>query len=148
MLSVFANPVLWSGLTAWALAQALKVPLDYLRSGTWHWHLLLEAGGMPSSHSAFIVAIAHSIGLSTGFNTPLFALAFGMAVIVVYDATGIRRQTGIHAELLNIMLHDLASGHPLKNQQVREVFGHTPLEALAGVLLGLAVAQGVWILWK
>ena len=148
MLSVFSNPVLWSGLIAWALAQALKVPLDYLRSGALHWHLLLEAGGMPSSHSAFIVAIAHSIGLSTGFDTALFALAFGMAVIVVYDATGIRRQTGIHAELLNIMLHDLATGHPLKNQQVREVFGHTPLEALAGVLLGLAVAQGVWILWN
>lgn len=148
MLSVFSNPVLWSGLIAWALAQALKVPLDYLRSGALHWHLLLEAGGMPSSHSAFIVAIAHSIGLSTGFDTPLFALAFGMAVIVVYDATGIRRQTGIHAELLNIMLHDLATGHPLKNQQVREVFGHTPLEALAGVILGLAVAQGVWILWN
>ncbi len=148
MLAVFANPVLWSGLIAWALAQAFKVPLDYLRSGVWHWHLLLEAGGMPSSHSAFIVAIAHSIGLSTGFDTPLFALAFGMAVIVVYDATGIRRQTGIHAELLNIMLHDLASGHPLKNQRVREVFGHTPLEALAGVLLGLAVAQAIWILWN
>ena len=104
---------------------------------------------MPSSHSAFIVGISHGIGLFTGFNTPLYALGFAVAAIVVYDATGIRRQAGIHAELINIIIRNLATGHPLRigNQQVREVLGHTPLEALAGVLLGLAVAQVLWLLW-
>jgi uncharacterized protein len=87
--------------------------------------------------------------LFTGFNTPLYALGFAVAAIVVYDATGIRRQAGIHAELINIIIRNLATGHPLRigNQQVREVLGHTPLEALAGVLLGLAVAQVLWLLW-
>jgi hypothetical protein len=95
-----------------------------------------------------ITSVAHSIGLFTGFDTPLFALAFTIAAVVVYDATGIRRQAGIHAELINAMLRDLATGHPLKNQQLREVLGHTPLEALAGVILGLVVAQVVWFLWN
>ena len=149
MLQQLINPVLWCGLIAWAIAQSVKVPLDYLQTRVWHWHLLLEAGGMPSSHSAFIVGISHGIGLFTGFNTPLYALGFAVAAIVVYDATGIRRQAGIHAELINIIIRNLATGHPLRigNLQVREVLGHTPLEALAGVLLGLAVAQALWLLW-
>jgi len=148
MFDVLVNPVLWAGLIAWGIAQALKVPIDYMQTRSWHWYLLLEAGGMPSSHSALITSVAHSIGLFTGFDTPLFALAFTIAAVVVYDATGIRRQAGIHAELINAMLRDLATGHPLKNQQLREVLGHTPLEALAGVILGLVVAQVVWFLWK
>jgi hypothetical protein len=147
MLEQFVNPVLWSGLLAWAIAQILKVPLEYIRTHAWHWNLLLEAGGMPSSHSAIIVGVTHGIGLFSGFNTPLYALGFVVSAIVVYDATGIRRQAGLHAELLNIMIRDLRTGHPLKNQQVREVLGHTPLEAVAGVLLGLVVAQVFWLLW-
>jgi acid phosphatase family membrane protein YuiD len=149
MLQPLDNPVLWCGLIAGAIAQTIKLPLDYLQTRVWHWHLIFEAGGMPSSHSAFIVAISHGIGLFTGFNTPLYALGFAVTAIVVYDATGIRRQAGIHAELINIIIRNLATGHPLriKDLQLREVLGHTPLEALAGVLLGLAVAQTVWLLW-
>jgi len=70
-----------------------------------------------------------------------------LAVIVIYDATGIRRQAGRHAEIINTMIRDLTKGHPLKQQQLREVLGHTPLEALAGTLLGLVVAQLIWFLW-
>jgi len=77
----------------------------------------------------------------------LFALSLAVAIIVIYDATGIRRQAGQHAEIINAMIRDLAHGHPLKQQQLREVLGHTPLEALAGALLGLAVAQLIWFLW-
>jgi len=69
-------------------------------------------------------------------------------MIVIYDATGIRRQAGRHAALINAMISDLASGHPLKQEHLREVLGHTPLQALAGTLMGIAIAQIVWILWK
>ena len=100
---------------------------------------------MPSSHSALITAIAHSIGLFEGFNTSLFGLAFAIAIVVIYDATGIRRQAGRHAELINAMINDLTSGHPLKGEELLEVLGHTPLEAVAGILLGITVAQLVWI---
>jgi hypothetical protein len=148
LLGMFANPVLISGLVAWATAQLIKVPWDFRTSKQWNWALLLRAGGMPSSHSALVAATAHAIGLFVGFETPLFALSLAVAIIVIYDATGIRRQAGQHAEIINAMIRDLTHGHPLKQQQLREVLGHTPLEALAGTLLGLAVAQLIWFLWQ
>ena len=147
LLGIFANPVLISGLIAWGIAQTIKVLLDYYTSKRWNWTLLLRAGGMPSSHSALVAAVTHAIGLYVGFETPLFALSSAVAIIVIYDATGIRRQAGQHAEIINAMIRDLAHGHPLKQQQLREVLGHTPLEAMAGALLGLAVAQLIWFLW-
>jgi acid phosphatase family membrane protein YuiD len=146
-MSIFQNYVLIGALIAWAIAQTIKVPLEYLQTHRWNWALLVQAGGMPSSHSALVVGITHGIGLTVGFNSPLFALAFAMSMIVIYDATGIRRQAGKHAELINAMINDLASGNPLKEEQLREVLGHTPLEALGGILLGLIVAQLTWMLW-
>ncbi len=146
-MSIFNNYVLVAALIAWLIAQLLKVPIEYLRRHRWNWALLVQAGGMPSSHSALIVGITYAIGLSVGFGTPLFAFAFAMAMIVIYDATGIRRQAGKHAELINAMINDLAAGHPLKEEQLREVLGHTPLEALGGIVLGLVVAQVTWLVW-
>lgn len=146
-MALFNNYVLVASLLAWGIAQILKVPIEYLQLRKINWALLIQAGGMPSSHSALIVAVTHAIGLSMGYDSALFALAFAISMIVIYDATGIRRQAGKHAELINAMINDLASGHPLKEEQLREVLGHTPIEALAGVLLGLIVAQLTWWVW-
>lgn len=146
--NLFANQVLVGTLASWAIAQLIKVPLEYLQTKQWNWSLLLRAGGMPSSHSALVAGLAHATGMFIGYGTPLFALAFVIAMIVIYDATGIRRQAGKHAEIINKMITDLASGHPLKDEQLREVLGHTPLEALAGTLLGIGVAHIVWLLWR
>jgi hypothetical protein len=146
LLGVFANPVLIAGLLSWGIAQVIKVPLNYFNTKMWNWALLLRAGGMPSSHSALVTATAHSVGLFEGFDTPLYAVSMALALVVIYDATGIRRQAGRHAEIINAMIRDLAKGHPLKQQQLREVLGHTPLEALAGMLLGLIVAQLIWFM--
>jgi acid phosphatase family membrane protein YuiD len=146
-MPIFQNYVLIAALIAWGIAQLIKVPLEYLQTHHWNWALFVSPGGMPSSHSALIVSVTHSIGLSVGFNSALFALAFALSMIVIYDATGIRRQAGKHAELINAMINDLAAGNPLKEEQLREVLGHTPLEALGGILLGLVVAQITWMLW-
>jgi acid phosphatase family membrane protein YuiD len=146
-MSIFHNYVLIAALIAWGIAQVIKVPIEYLQTHKWNWALLVQAGGMPSSHSALVVGITHGIGLSVGFNSALFAFAFAMSMIVIYDATGIRRQAGKHAELINAMINDLAAGNPLKEEQLREVLGHTPLEALGGILLGLVVAQFTWMVW-
>lgn len=142
------NPALVGGLIGWGIAQVIKVPLEYMRTKRWNWVLLLRAGGMPSSHSALITGVAYGIGLYAGFDSPIFALAVAVAMIVIYDATGIRRQAGKHAELINAMIQDLTTGHPLKQEQLREVLGHTPLEAIAGVMLGFATAQLTWLLWR
>jgi acid phosphatase family membrane protein YuiD len=147
-MNTILNPALAGGLIGWGIAQIIKVPLEYLRSKRWNWALLLRPGGMPSSHSALITGVAYGIGLHDGFDSPVFALSVAIAMIVVYDATGIRRQAGKHAEMINAMIEDLAAGHPLKQEQLREVLGHTPLEALGGVMLGFATAQLTWLLWR
>ena len=144
--SIFTNQALGAALTAWGLAQIIKVPLEYLRTHRWNWSLLLRAGGMPSSHSALVASLTHATGLYIGFGSPQFALSFVLAMIVIYDATGIRRQAGKHAEIINAIVTDLASGHPLQQEKLREVLGHTPLEALAGTLMGIATSQLLWML--
>ena len=143
---IFSNPVLIAGFLSWGIAQLIKVPWIYFSSGKLDWVLLLRAGGMPSSHSALVASVAHATGLFVGFSTPLFALALTLAVIVIYDATGIRRQAGMHAEFINRILRDMVKGKITKESQLREVLGHTPLEALAGTLLGIAVAQVIWFI--
>ena len=144
------NYIFWAAMTAWLLAQILKPPIGYLRTRQWDWALLLRAGGMPSSHSALVAATAHAIGLFDGFGTALFALAVTLAIVVIYDATGIRRQAGKHAELINAIIKDLREGHPLTHEtqeQLKVVLGHTPMEALGGTLLGIAIAQFFWYFW-
>jgi uncharacterized protein len=147
LLDIFANRILIIGLIAWSLAQIIKIPVEYILKRSWDWALLLRVGGMPSSHSALIAAITHAIGLFIGFSSALYALSFVLAMIVIYDATGIRRQAGKHAEIINTIVSDLAHGHPLRQEQLREVLGHTPLEAIAGMLFGLGVAQLAWMMW-
>lgn len=146
-LGLLSNSVLIAGFISWSLAQLIKIPWNYFSTRRWDWVLLLRAGGMPSSHAALVASVAHSIGLFTGFNTPLFALALTLAVIVIYDATGIRRQAGIHAEFINRIVRDMVKGKRSQEKQLREVLGHTPIEALAGTLLGIGVAQLIWFLW-
>lgn len=144
---ILSNPVLIAGFTSWVLAQLIKVPWNYLSTGKWDWVLLLRAGSMPSSHSALVASVAHASGLFVGFASPLFALALTLAVIVIYDATGIRRQAGKHAEIINRIVRDAVKGKRTKEKQLKEVLGHTPLEALAGTLLGIVVAQLIWLTW-
>lgn len=147
-LEVLQNKVLIAGLSAWALAQIIKIPLDYLRTRRWNWALLFTTGGMPSSHSSLMTASTHAIGLYHGFANPLFAMAVAITMIVVYDAANVRRQTGIHAQRINVIFDELLRGHPINEKDLREVLGHTPLEVVGGILLGLVIATGQWLIWK
>lgn len=145
--AVLHNQVLVACLVAWGLATVLKLPIEFMAARRWNWSLLFSAGGMPSSHTALVIGAAHAIGLVAGYDSPVFALSFVIAMVVVYDATGIRRQAGLHAEIINAMVQDLVEGHPLRQEQLREVLGHSPLETLVGALLGLGVAQAVIMVW-
>ena len=147
-LALFQNKVLIAGLIAWALAQVIKIPLYYLQSRKWNWALLFTTGGMPSSHSALMTATTLAIGLYNGFETPMFALGVVITMVVTYDAAGVRQQAGIHAQRINVIMAELLKGHPINERDLREVLGHTPLEVVGGILLGLAVATGQWLLWK
>ena len=148
LLALFQNKVLIAGLTAWALAQIVKIPLDYLRTRRWNWALLFTTGGMPSSHSSLMTAITLAIGLYYGLDNPLFALGVAITMIVVYDAAGVRMQAGIHAKRINVLFNELLHGHLVDQKELREVIGHTPLEVGGGILLGLVVATSQWLLWQ
>ncbi len=148
--NLLSNHVLISALIGWLLAQILKVPFEFIRTREWNWALLLSAGGMPSSHSALMVSTTIAIGLHLGFDNDLFALAVAITMIVLYDAAGVRREAGIHAQKINILINELLAGHPVSDKQLREVLGHTPLEVTGGTILGIIVPFAYWmlIIWQ
>lgn len=146
--NVLDNRVLITALIAWALAQVIKLPVEYLQRRRWNWALLLSAGGMPSSHSALITSTTLAVGLFGGFDTPVFALAFAITMIIVYDATGVRRQAGKHAAKINMLINELFSGQPISQEKLKEVLGHSPREAIAGILLGIAIALIMYWIWR
>jgi len=149
-IAIFNNPVFFTCLIVSFLAQILKLPLEYLRTKQWDWSLLFSTGGMPSSHSAVVTAAAVSIGHYDGFDTPLFGLAFALATVVVYDATNIRRQAGFHAQRINRIIKELFAGKlkPVQEfEELKEVLGHSPSEALGGIILGILVSMIVWKIW-
>ncbi len=137
-------------MLGWILGQLIKVPVEYLRHKRWDWTLLLSAGGMPSSHSALMTAVTTSIGLNVGWGSPIFALAIAVTAITVYDATGVRRQAGFHAERINQIVRELLHTKKLEEEEVsylREIIGHTPGEAIAGVVFGVTIALIVqWVM--
>lgn len=147
LVQLFSNPILVSALTAWGLAQFLKIPIVYIISHEWDWSLLRSAGGMPSSHSALMVAATLSSGLHVGFDSPAFALGVAITMIVTYDAAGVRRQAGFQAEKINKLIAELFAGEPLSEDILKEVIGHTPRQVFVGILLGLMVAWVIWLLW-
>ena len=134
------NQVLITALIAWGLAQLLKVPVYYLIHRKWTLAPMFSAGGMPSSHSALMTSTTTAIGLYHGFDTPVFALAFAISMVVTYDAAGVRRQAGMHAEKINLMITELLSGHPISDRRLKEVLGHTPRQVVVGSLLGILMA--------
>lgn len=137
------NQVLIAGLLGWFLGQFLKVPIEYLLKRQTNWGLWFSSGGMPSSHSSLMTSVTLSTGLNYGFGSPIFALAFAVSMIVVYDATGVRRQAGIHAQKINIIFEEFLRGEPIEIDKLKEVLGHTPPQVVGGVLLGLVVALGL-----
>ena len=144
---LFSNPVFLAAMLGWFLGQFLKVPIENLLKRRWNWALWFSSGGMPSSHSSLMVSTTLSIGLYYGFGSPLFALAFAISMIVVYDAAGVRRQAGYHAQKINLLFEELLSGRPIPQERLKEVLGHTPRQVIGGVILGVLIAFMVYGLW-
>ncbi|KAK8948719.1 hypothetical protein KSP39_PZI005554 [Platanthera zijinensis] len=135
------NLPLLSALIAFSAAQVLKLFTNWFKEKRWDSRRLLGSGGMPSSHSATVVALATAIGLHEGTGGSSFALATILASIVMYDASGIRLHAGRQAEVLNQIVCELPSEHPLSSvRPLRELLGHTPLQVIAGAVLGCLVS--------
>lgn len=132
------NKLIELSLFALILAQLLKVPFGFFINKELRLSIIFETGGMPSSHSAYITSLAVGIGRTEGFKSPIFALAFVIASIVMYDAMGVRRAAGQHAKFLNILMSS-QNKIDLSNVKLKEILGHTPVEVLGGLILGLLV---------
>ena len=141
------NKVLLSAVLAWATAQILKVFTNYFRQRKIDVERLAGAGGMPSSHSALVVALTMSVGLNFGWDSPLVALSCVLAAIVMYDAAGVRNAAGKQAKVLNKLVREHPAAHVAREGKLKELLGHTPVEVLAGAFLGAGMAYFIYWYW-
>lgn len=143
---ILQNEVLLCGILSWFMAQLLKIPSRLITEHTMKGWNFFGSGGMPSSHTALVVSTAIMTGVKNGYDSPLFGLAMIFAMVVMYDATGVRRETGRQGKVLNeILRHLVEDGKPVMDVHLRELVGHSPLQVFFGALTGLAVS-GIWIL--
>jgi len=134
------NQVLMTAGVSWLAAQLLKPVLYWITKREWDWHWLFSPGGMPSAHSAAVASLATAVGLGEGLDSAAFAIAVVTAIVVLYDAAGVRRAASIQARILNQILDELFSGRPIGQTHLRELIGHTPFEVIVGAALGIGVA--------
>lgn len=136
------NPIFEAALAAWLLAQILKVVFELILWRRLDFGRLVGAGGMPSSHTAFVAALSTAVGQIRGWDSPELAISLVFALIIMYDAAGVRRAAGKQARILNQIMADLQQGGRLsaEGERLKELLGHTPIEVLAGAVLGVFVS--------
>ncbi|MCR6095275.1 divergent PAP2 family protein [Salipaludibacillus agaradhaerens] len=150
-MELFYNFPLWTALFTIGFAQFIKVPLNFIATKQFEWSLLTSTGGMPSSHSGAVTAVATAIGLQHGFDSPFFAISAIFGIIVMFDATGVRRHAGEQATVINRLVTDFNKAiaemkhWPQKEEQekrkeLKELLGHQPIEVFFGGLLGIIIA--------
>lgn len=153
----YMNIALLVSLMSWIVAQLIKVVIHAVKYKTFNPERLFGAGGMPSSHSSTVCALAISIVKIEGFQSTEFAIAMILAMVVMYDATGVRRSAGIHAKQINRLRHIVdqlgeemlddidekldEEEDPEDTKELKEYLGHTPLQVLCGALLGIIIAM-------
>ena len=140
MAAVGKNVILMSALSAWFLAQVLKTITSFWKMKEFNAERLVGAGGMPSSHTSLVVALASAVAFHDGFDSPLFAVSSVLAAIVMYDAAGVRRAAGKQAKVINKLVREMKVEHTVRDTRLKELLGHTPLEVLAGAVLGISIA--------
>jgi len=144
----FESPTFWSAIVGWMVASILKILVNGLRTRRVDFHYLTSLGGMPSAHSAMVSALATSVGLGEGFGSAIFVVTLVFALIVMFDASTVRRAAGLQARLLNQVVEGIRQEHHVPTQKLREILGHTRLEVFGGMLVGVAVGVLMNLLMK
>lgn len=134
------NRVLCATLLGWLVAQSLKVFLGVVRERRFNFRWFVGTGGMPSSHSAGVSSLATAIGMTQGFQSPLFAVSLIFALVTMFDAQGVRRAAGQQAEMLNTMIDDIYWKRPIAETRLKELLGHSPVEVFVGASIGILLA--------
>lgn len=131
------------------IAQVMKIPFFYLKTGKWDFKIAFSTGSMPSSHTAVVVGTTIATGFETGIDTPVFGVAFIFAAITIHDAVKVRGESGKQAQVINIITHelqllyeslDIKKGREYREKKLKELIGHTYNEVLGGFITGLIVA--------
>ena len=137
---MFKESVILTALIGWFIAQSLKVIFVCIRHKKIDFRRFIGSGGMPSSHSSTVTALCIAVGLTEGFSSAVFAVSFILALVVMYDAAGVRRAAGQQAKILNKIIEDWGkSSYRDTEKKLKELLGHTPVEVFAGALLGIAI---------
>jgi hypothetical protein len=140
-VTIFDNQVLLVSIFACLAAQGLKVVIELIRNRKINLRYLVTTGGMPSAHSALVGGLATAVGQTAGWSSTEFAIACLFAVIVMYDAAGIRQAAGKQARIINQMLEDyLQNGKNFDEEKLIELLGHTPFQVFVGLALGIVVS--------
>lgn len=154
-MEIISNFPLWAALSAIVFAQVVKIPIHFIATREANFGLVFSTGGMPSSHSAAVTALATAIGIQEGFGSNMFAIACVLAVIVMYDATGVRRQAGEQAVMLNMLVKDFShfveeakvwnkKAEYEKREELKELLGHQPIEVFFGGITGVIIAAAMY----
>ena len=140
------NEVLLIALCTWAIAQVLKVVVILVQEKRLAWNYFFTSGGMPSAHSATVCALATSLAMIDGMDSIGFSISAVLAVVVMYDAAGVRQSVGQHSAILNLIVKELSKRVTKleREKDFREFIGHTPFQVIMGALLGVFVAW-IWV---
>jgi acid phosphatase family membrane protein YuiD len=133
------NLVFMSAFWSWLTAQMMKYFTAFYREGRWDWRVMFDSGGMPSSHTSLVVGLTTGIAYQYGLGSTLFPLSLAFSLIVMYDAAGVRRHAGKQAAVLNKILENMFHGESISEDKLKEVLGHSPLQVLAGAVLGVFI---------
>jgi acid phosphatase family membrane protein YuiD len=137
MRALFSNAALWLPISVAFGVQLYKLLADWIQTGRLNWRVLGAPGGMPSSHSAMVTSLATVCGYQNGLDSTAFAIAAVLAMIVMYDARGVRQQSGKQARVINQIVQTLFTGHPITDEELKELVGHTTIQVVVGGIIGI-----------
>lgn len=140
-MEIFNNKILLCAILGWFSAQLLKVIIVLITEKKFDIRRFVGSGGMPSSHSSFVVALTTAVGYETGFDSAMFAVCIVFSFVVMYDAAGVRRAAGKQARVLNLIIENFGHDSPeIMGERLKELLGHTPVQVFAGAVLGILIS--------
>ncbi len=143
LLIVFQKKVFLSTFFGWLIAQTIKIIINSIKEKKFDFRWLVGTGGMPSAHAAGVMALATAVGIREGFGSTIFIVTLIIAMVIAFDAQGVRRATGRQAVILNKILDDIYWRRKIQEEELKELIGHTPFEVLVGSIIGIVTALSV-----
>lgn len=140
LLVLFQKKIFICAFLGWFVAQAVKIIINSVREKRFDFKWVVGTGGMPSAHSAGVMALATAVGIQEGFDSTIFIVILIVALVIAFDAQGVRRATGRQAEILNKILDDIYWRRKIQEDRLKELIGHTPFEVIVGSIVGIVIA--------